>query len=295
MVRIGLSPKQLSKMKKGMKVRIRPPMEGKGFNVIVDPANYDLITRTFSRNKGMDIALSPQELEVNKEAGPKMEGQGIFGKTFDRSLKKLIGKQATKALYDEARQLLPLAQMGLTGGLTAGATALGASQPWMVPYLPTAVAGLSALGSDYLANPSQYQSNVGGATARLAKTLAGRYVQDKALSSLNAQLGTNMGDLSRASIEDALANKARAELDALKIRQQQMERPVPSSMGSGLYAGKGLYAGRSMSRSGGAIGLNGGFIRHQPQALQSQPYSSHFQFQHTLPPSYQFQGSGLGL
>ena len=301
MIKLGLSKKQMSRMKKGDKVRLSPSMQGGGVSVIVDPANYSLITHSFSRNKGVDVMLSPQEILANKEASPQMEGQGIFGKSFDRAVGKIIGKKAQKLLYDTAREYLPEAQMALTGGLASGATALGVSQPWLAPYLPTAVAGLSALGSDYLADPSKYQSMVSVPKMKLAKTIAGRYVQDKALDSLNRELGTNMGNLSRASIEDALVNKARAELDARAVERQRMRRGVPYESsyappveGQGLYAGKGLYAS-SRSRTGGAIGLNSGFVNQQPPALRSQPYDANFQFRHTLPPSYRVSGNGLGL
>lgn len=304
-VKVGLSKKQMSRMRNGHKVRVKPPMKGEGVSVIFNPANYSIITRTFSRNKGVDIALSPEEIMANQEASasPEMEGQGIFGKSFDRAVGKIIGKRARKVLYDTAREYLPEAQMALTGGLASGATALGVSQPWLAPYLPTAVAGLSALGSDYLADPSKYQSMFGSDKRKSAKTIASRYIQDRALESLNRELGTNMGNLSRASLEEAAANRARAELDAMAVRQQRRRRGLrydesytPPMDGQGLYtsSGRGLYAS-SRNRSGGAVGINSGFIQRQPQALQSQPFDVNFQFRHTLPPSFRVSGSGLSL
>ncbi len=290
-IQLGLSPKQLSKMRKGQKVRINPQMEGKGLCLIVNPANYSLITGTFSRNKGLELSLSPEELEVNKSVSPQMEGKGIFGKSFDRGVEKLLGKKAKKAIYSEAQKLLPLAQAGLTAGLASGATALGAVQPELIPFLPSATAGLAVLGSDYLANPSKYQSNAGGSKANLAKDMASRYIQNKALESVNSQLGTNMDYLTSASLADAMANKAREQRTAETISNQYINPPLPSYQykpptGRGLYSGQGLYAGRGLylSKSGGAVGLSGGFLNQQHQALQSQPYTANFQFQHTLSP-----------
>jgi hypothetical protein len=287
-VMVKVSPKQMSKLRNGHKVRVKPPMEGEGVCLIVNPQNYQLLSRTFSRNKGAEIALSPEELVINKEASAEMEGNGIFGKKFDRGVRKLIGKKAQRELYDVARDFLPLAQAGLTAGLTTGATALGAVQPELIPFLPAGVAGLSALGSDYLANPSKYQ---GGKSSSLAK----EYAKDLALQKLNAQLGTNMGDLSRASVNKAVADKASAELAKMSIEARQQQVPLTRAQqlyGSGL--GLGLYAS-SMRRSGGAVGLNSGFVRQLPPALQSQPFSANFQFQTHLPPAYQkfSQGSGL--
>lgn len=301
---VKVSPKQMSKLRNGHKVRVKPPdMEGEGCYVVVSPENYDIITRTFSRNKGVELSLSPEELQANKMTYSSPErhqellkkhkvGSGIFGKKFDRWLGKTIGKKAQKDLYGVAEQFLPLAQAGLTAGLTTGATALGAVQPELIPFLPAGVAGLSALGSDYLANPSKYQKG-------RASSLAKEYAKDLALQKLNEQLGTNMGNLSTASIQSALANKASAELSKLAT-QQKTEQPVLTDMelqamsGNGLYAGGGLYLGQ-VRKSGGAIGLNGGFVRPLPPALQSQPFSANFQFQHTLPPAYQKFSKGSGL
>jgi len=296
-VKVHVSPKQLSRLRNGHKVRVKKPMEGKGVAVIVDPANYSLITKTFSRNKGMELALSPQEIAMNKGAAAQMEGQGIFGKRFDRAVGRIVGKPARKRIYDIARDFLPVAQAGLTAGLASAGTALGVAQPELIPFIAPGVAGLSALGSDYLANPSAYQSNAGGPKAKLATSLAGRYVQDQALGSLNAQLGTNMGNLSRASITNALSDKAMAELNARAVAEKQRESVSAyerALAGQGLYAGQ--YSGRGVSKSAAIVGLNGGLVRHTPQALRSQPLGANYQFRYTLPPAYQnISGSGLML
>lgn len=300
-VEIGASPKQLSKLRNGHRVRIRPAVMGKGVCVVVNPENYDLITRTFSRNKGLEISLSPEEIVANQEVAGEMEGKGIFGKKFDRFVRKTIGKKAQKELYGVARDFLPLAQAGLTAGLGAAGTALGAVQPELIPFIAPGVAGLSALGSDYLANPSAYQSNAGGSKAKLAKNLAGRMIQDRALQEINAATGANLGALDRASIQTALTNKALAELNKSAVQQKQSLDQYYGNMfdgieGNGLYAGRGLGLGMKGRRCGGAIGLNGGMVQSaMPPALRSQPFGANFQFQHTLPPAYQKFSKGSGL
>lgn len=301
-VEIGASPKQLSKLRNGHRVRVKPAMEGKGVCVVVNPENYDLITRTFSRNKGLEISLSPEEILANQNASTEMEGKGIFGKKFDRGLRKLIGKKAQRELYGTAREFLPLAQAGLTAGLTTAGTALGAIQPELIPFIPAGVAGLSALGSDYLANPSSYQSNAGGSRARKARDIAGRMIQDRALQEINTATGANLGALDRASIQSAITNKALAELNKSAVQQKQSLDQYYGNMfdgieGNGLYAGRGLGLGmRKMSRSGGAVGLNGGMVQSAlPPALRSQPFGANFQFQHTLPPAFQKFSKGSGL
>lgn len=293
---VKVSPKQMSKLRNGHKVRVKPPIEGEGCCLIVHPENYLLLSRTFSKNKGAEISLTPDEIVANKEASSQMEGQGIFGKKFDRGLTKLIGKKAQRKLYETAREYLPLAQGGLTAGLTAGASALGGIQPELIPFLPAGVASLSAFGSDYLANPSKYQGNK-------SSSLAKEYVKDLALQKLNQELGSNMGNLSTATLNKAVADKSNAEMSKLAIEARKKTLLDPTSdayakstldgiFGSGL--GTGLYAGK-MRKSGGAIGLNAGMLRYMPPALQSQPYSANFQFQATLPPAYQKFSKGSGL
>jgi hypothetical protein len=281
-IKVGVSPKQLSRMRKGHPVRIRPPMEGEGVVVIVDPSTYDLATRTFSRGKGMQLALTPTELAVNKEFEPKMEGKGIFGKTFDRAVGAIIGKKNQKEVYDAARTLLPLAQTGLVGGLASAGTALAVAQPELAPFIPGAVALLSQFGTDYLENPTIYQGKNRG---KAVKTMAGKYARNMAIQSLNKELGTNMDNLSTAGIADAVANKAAAELAKRGIEAQK-EEMVGEGLyaGKGLYAGSGLYAGRSR---GGNVGLYQGLLHQQSPALRSQPYAENFQFKSTLPPQYQ--------
>jgi hypothetical protein len=309
-IRVKVSPKQISKLRNGYKVRVKPPtMEGEGICMIVSPAKYDAITRTFSRSKGLEIALSPQEIVANQEVAPQMAGKGIFGNRFDKFVGDTIGEDARGGLYSLADKFKPLAKAGLTAGLTAGGTALGLLQPELIPFIAPSVLGLSALGSDYLDRPSYYQgmvkpSNAGGTKAKLADSLAGRVVQDRALQELNAATGSNLGALDRASIEQALANKALAEmnkmavqkkLNAIAEKEKYVEKYVEPTFGAGLYAGRAR--GGSIRRCGGAIGINGSMLHSQSPALRSQPFSANFQFQHTLPPEFQkfSKGSGSGL
>ena len=284
-VKVNVSPKQLSRLRKGYKVRVRPPMEGSGVIVVVDPSKYDLVTRTFSRNKGLELALSPQELAVNKDMEPQMQGSGIFGKSFDRAVGQVIGKKNRKIVYDAARELLPLAQSGLVGGITSAGAALAVSQPELAPFIPAAIAGLSTLGTDYLANPSAYQTTN---KKKLGRTMAGKYARNLAIQSLNKELGTNMDSLTTAGLADAVANKASAELTKRQVQASQEEMSgmgLYTSSGRGLYAGSGLYAS-SRSR-GGNVGLYQGLVSHQNPALQSQPFSANYQFKSTLPVQYQ--------
>jgi len=103
-----MSKPQMAKMKKGVAVRIKPAMEGEGVCLIVHPANYSQITRSFSRNKGSEIRLTPEELAVNASEGAKMEGAGLYSKAkkavsaVDKSLDKQLGPSVKKALISSA-------------------------------------------------------------------------------------------------------------------------------------------------------------------------------------------------
>lgn len=209
-INVKMSPKQISRIRNGHKVRVKAPeMEGEGVSLIVKPETYDIVTRTFSRKKGLDISLDPEEIMVNKQNTDQMEGKGIFGKKFDRAVKKTIGKPATKALYGAAKSvLLPLARQAIQEG--------GVALQEYAPELTPLIGPGSKITTDYLTNPSKYQGK---------------------------------------------------------------------GLGTGLGTGNKKYY----------MGINGGMLAHLPPALQSQPYASNFQFQHTLPPSYQKFSKGSGL
>jgi hypothetical protein len=304
-VKIQISPKQMSKLRNGHKVRIKKPrMEGEGMNLIVSPENFSIVSRAFTRNKGSEIILSPQEILANREQAPSMEGMGIFGNRFDAGVEKAIGRRGRKKVYGFAKDVLnPLAKTALYAGIASGATALSALQPELVPLILPAAAGTADFLGDYLDKPSDFYSKPN------RKTLAKKQLEQQALNQLNSQLGTNMGYMTQAGLGKALQDKATQQLTSSAIQAQEalMNRlsmgmanlntlspqeklllkgtPYENMIGSGLYAGKGLYAG---SRQGGAIvGTNGGFVKKMPQALQSQPLAENFQFRYTLPVALQ--------
>lgn len=315
---IVVSPKQMSKLRNGRKVRIKKPrMEGEGVGVIVNPMNYSLITKSFTRNKGTDLILSPEEILANREQAPTIEGGGIFGRKFDKSVEKAIGKRGRKKVYGFAKEVLnPIAKTALYAGIATGATALSAAQPELVPLIVPAAAGTADFLGDYLDKPSDFysrpksKSNVGGPYAKVPKNIAGQYLQDQALGQINSQLGTNMGNLSRAGIGQAVQDKMSQELDARAVEAQKalMNNMTPSDrelylrqltpeqravlgrglglFGAGLYPvgaglGAGLYVGAK--RGGSIVGLQGGLIHPTPQALEPQPISTNYQFRYTLP------------
>lgn len=124
-------------------------------------------------------------------------------------------------------------------------------------------------------------TNAGGPQARLTpRTLPEVASQSKMFAEMNSSLGTQFGVLQKATMGSAGAALKQAGTDIETVDTRKEDQVF----GTGLYR-----------REGGSIGRNGGFIHGQPPALQSQPYSSNFQFRATLPVAYQrFSGKGLG-
>lgn len=327
LVHIDVSPKQLSKLRNGHRVRIKPAMKGEGFNLLVDAIRYRPIMKSFSKGKAMEIQLSPEEILQNRQLTPEfhsnikkeneqMSGRGIFGKTFDRFVEKTIGKKAKDVIYNTADLLKPKLKEGIdkiaeyapelaTGALSGLALATG--QPELIPLAGIAGNQLGKmigkrgadLAKNYLDDPTKYQdnvsnfvSNVGGSKANRASTLAGQVAQDELLNQLNQQLGTNMGSLSRANIATAIANRATAQMMPVPVQPKSFNE-MPDSY-SRSQENKDLFRGYGLRRNRAIVGTGGGRLPGQVPALQSQPAGANFQFGSTLPPAYQKYHKGIG-
>jgi len=316
MIHISASPKQLSRLRKGHKVRIKANMQGTGFNLLVHPETYNLATRTFNKGKGMEIQLTPEEIMGNQEAAPHMEGTGIFGPKFDRMLERRGLRDAAYKLGDK---LKPAFKTAVMGGIASGAAGLaglstfgsGGTLAPLAAYIPAGAAGLAYMANEYIDNPDKYHnmysSNVGGPrNVNAAATLAGQVAQNEILKKMNQETGNKYGNLSQANVANAAAHKARAMMEKSTIGTQL--RQMPNSATASLTApasrsydttddpysapkrqkqyGLGLH-----KKTKGEVGSMGRFVigqsDHLPQALLSQPFSANFQFQHTLPPAYQ--------
>ena len=116
LISFDASPRQLSKLRNGHKVRIK---KGTGFNLVVNPSNYKLVSRAFTKNKGTELQLSPEELDINKTMSPEQHSE-MEGTVDENLFKHLpfseggsIFKKAKKALHSKTakkigRELQPL-------------------------------------------------------------------------------------------------------------------------------------------------------------------------------------------
>lgn len=69
-ITIAGSEHQKSRLRNGHKVRVK---HGAGFNVIVSPNTYHLVSRAFNKNKGTSMQLSPEEIAMNKSPSPELQ------------------------------------------------------------------------------------------------------------------------------------------------------------------------------------------------------------------------------
>jgi len=122
-ISIDASPSQIRKLRKGMKVRVK---KGTGFSIIVHPNTYNRVTRAFSRDKGLELELSQEELQHNEMHDPsegasmipspsepsklqeppsrESEGKGLFSKV-KRSVKDNVERaHLSKSLNDHLQK-----------------------------------------------------------------------------------------------------------------------------------------------------------------------------------------------
>lgn len=287
-LKIEASPSQLSKLRNGHAVRIK---RGTGFNLIVHPETYHLASRAFAKNKGVEVALSPEEIEANKnpdiytpaveahhdEEGISMTGGSIFGKKFDRMLKRKIGHKNVKLLHDVGNIAKPFVKKAMREGLKYGGEALSAYAPELAPLIPVATEGLARVGDSFLEGPNS------------GKGL--RHIHSGLISSVPHAMSSK---LSRAGIDKAMANASSAGMlsDAIKTRYHA-SRPATLNAGGPLNVGMGFHH-RRMEH--GSIGRGASMLSSQPYtapALESQPLGANFQMRFFLPPQYQIHGNGL--
>ena len=303
----GMSPAVMSRARNGHKVRL---MKGEGTQLVVSPENYDAIANSFLKNKGIQVALSPSEIEANKV----VEGSGIFGKKFDKGLKKAGIK---KFVYKAASAVKPLAMELIDKGAEAASM--------FAPELAPAIMAAQDTAKQYLDKPSSLQGKKGvkelkrralAAGAEAAAPLAAEYGIDvnemKAMLESGSEVPMSRAEM-KAKGEDAVLAKLQQMVDARRSKSapvstdlySQMDQDgiigngmrkgcakCPTCMGSGLYAGAasgrgmpGMAPARDISKK--FVNLSKKLMGGELQALQSQAADANFAFRYTLPPSYQ--------
>ena len=299
-ITIDASPSQLGKLRRGHPVRIR---RGRGFNLIVHPNTYKIVTRAFAKNKGAQVVLTPEEIEMNRmmspeqhqslrETQPEMAGQGIFGKKFDKLLKKAGIK---KLAYEVGDVLKPHAKTAITAGLTAGTAALGAYAPQLLPFATPLATMANTMAHDYLDRPGYYQQKGLKSSTQPIMSLAQEQGKALANQTLNEQLGTNYDYMSRAGLEQAFSDQLQKNLSEEAIAARFGQYPASQEFEGRGFLKRRLTKHHEMRASGGTLSGRNTLIFPFPPALKSQPLSANYQMQHFLPPAYQGYNSGAGL
>lgn len=263
-IEVGMSPHQVSRVRNGHKVRVKPTMKGSGVILIVSPSTYNLATRSLSKNKGVQIQLSPEEIQANREMSEdaEMEGRGIF-KKIGKFVKKGAVKVGKKVGREVAKKLPEIATAGLTG------LAVATGQPQLIPLAGVVGNQLGEFAGKELNKaidkPSRYSS--------LKKAR-------------NALVDSALDDMEEGA--RAFGRKKTGEAKTY-ARKKLTGRGVG---GEGLYAGR-QGRGISDTPTTGLIGVGGNLLSMGHPAMRSQPHSANFQFQHTMPPQFQIKGNGL--
>ena len=259
------SPTQVRKLKKGQSVRIK---QGKGFNLIVHPNTYKLASRAFNKGKALQVKLTPEEININKQASEnpeilnqaeevhgEMTGKGLF--SFIGKILKPLGKVLRPVLKPLAPVLKPLAKAGLGKVFDVAGSMLG-NVPGPIGMLAKPLLGelqkgieskVDSAGNGLYAGRGMYDSSLGyrgGASARgfgimsemskLAKAQRGAGLMDfpevrKAHERQKIRADNNFsgfGDLRRASEGYYKANKQRSDMNADHYNTRLSQNPRPS-------------------------------------------------------------------
>ena len=253
---IDASPSQLSKLRRGRRVRIR---KGEGFALLVHPETFNLASKSFSKNKGVEIALSPAEISANAEQQPQSvlrpgeedDGTSSVGATGSglRSIfkhKGSLAKSSAKAmLADKLNDVLGtnydyMGRAGLANAVAHKASA--ALSKLGINARRRLKSGLDDAMDDSSAPPSR--SMAGG---RLERGIVGRG-----------------GGMLHSYVPPALVSQpfgANFQMQHFLPPQYQHFNSGGShddSSGSGLYAGGGMYAGGGLYAGAQGRGLGCG-------------------------------------
>jgi hypothetical protein len=133
-IHVIASKKQISDMKRGKAVRVKPANEGCGFAIIVHHGNGKKHELAIRRGKGHQLQLSAEELQMNKDNVHHLHGKGIYEQVVKAGKAIVAGtKSAAKALYSgasyAAKNFEPAVMAGAEYGVDAGLAALAEAYP----------------------------------------------------------------------------------------------------------------------------------------------------------------------
>jgi len=252
-LQIDASPQQLRKLKKGLQVRIK---KGTGFELLVHPTTYNIVSRAFNKGKGSQVRLSPEELEMN---------QGI-----------------AKAISPEAhKQSIEIAKPPMAGGKIGRVKKANKWQTFTDSTLRDTIDTAGKAGRVYYDTTSPL--------SKMGFGIGGYGVHNQLHNELNHQLGTSYGQLARAGMDNYLNNQASAIMNKHGIDSRKGLSAL--HQGYDAFEPHSRMFGGAIEKS--TVGLKGSMLHaYMPPALVSQPFSANFQFQHFLPVQFQHFNAG---
>jgi len=324
-VGLGISPKQMSRLRNGHKVRVK---KGEGCNVIVNPKNYNIVSRAFRKNKGAEIQLSPEEIQMN--ASPEQAvasnedldmglaslfGQGLFasgGKLSLKSISKAVkkGQDTYKKgmdtykkgmdTYNKAQDLYSAVKNKDLKGVVSGVQDVYKSgndayksglstKDSAIAVKDTAIGGKLRLGKMLKKGLSGIKQGV--EIAKQAKDIGDYYQSSNPQTGMGLYASNVRGGylgLQTAGLADY--TKGRERLETLGLKRG--DAPIKSYWDGSLDP-PSRGSGVNMIRGRGSLLST---ERGLPPALQDQPDGVNFHMQFQLPPQYQrgnVSGSGI--
>lgn len=250
------SAKQLSRLRNGHPVRLK---KGEGLMLIVHPERFDLMSKTFQRGKARTVALSPEEWMANMKNSPEAHQEQLDVEE-NRSPKDFVIDKSVK--LKEPKSAPATGAMGGTG-----------------------------LKKSMVVKNDTFVSNIGGPKGTPIRTAMGVRDVIQHLGKIGDLTGHNYTNRLEASMGASNANAMTADMGRIGIETARANYLLPRERmsGEGLYGGRGMFGGRGHIEKS-SIGVGGtllGGTRDLPVAMQSQPYATNWQFQFTLPPSFQ--------
>ena len=182
------SANALRKMRNGEPVRISA---GTGLPIVVNSGRLNDIAKKFAKGAAHTVALTKDELDKNLE---HIQGGGIFGKKFDKTLEKHGVKHLAYHLGDIAKPVVK-------GGIDTLAGMASIAQPELAPL----AMGAAYLANDYLDHPNSYQADT---IKQQAKDQAMNHLNDQ----MNQQFGTNYGNNLQATMNNLSQSNLAAQL-----------------------------------------------------------------------------------
>jgi hypothetical protein len=238
-------------------VRIK---KGTGFELLVHPTTYNIVSRAFNKGKGSQVQLSPEELEMN---------QGI-----------------SKAISPEAHKVATSPQtQPMAGGKIGRVKKANKWQTFVDASLRDTIDTAGKAGRVY--------NDTTSPMARMGFGIGGRGVSSNASNhlnqALNEQLGHGYGRLARAGMDNYLnsQNSALMHKHGIDARRGLLDL----GHGYDAFEPHSRLVGGALEKS--TVGLKGSMLHaYIPPALVSQPFSANFQFQHFLPVQFQHFSAG---